>query len=186
MEELYLKKPTIEDKQNVEELKKEFLESGEDSIVGAGGLEALEYEAWLESIARKSNPETCPANRVPCTQFLVYRKSDNRLVGLIQIRHYLNESLLMYGGHIGDSIRPSERGKGYATSQIALALEEAKKLGIDRVLITCKKENVASAKTIVKNGGVLENEVEENGHPKQRYWVDLKSTTLENEPHSCI
>ncbi len=76
-----------------------------------------------------------------------------------EIRHKLNESLLKNGGHIGDGVRPSERRKGYATEMIRLALEECKKIGIDRVLMVCYKDNIGSRKSIINNGGVLENEL---------------------------
>ena len=90
------------------------------------------------------------------------------------IRHYLNDYLLNYGGHIGDGIRPSERGKGYATEMIRLSLSECKKLGLDKVLMVCNKSNIASAKTIIKNGGILENEfTTEDGKTYQRYWIYL-------------
>lgn len=92
----------------------------------------------------------------------------------MNIRHYLNDKLFETGGHIGDGIRPSERRKGYATAMIGLALEECRKLGIDRVLICCDKDNIGSAKSIQRNGGVLENEVEENGNSVQRYWIELQ------------
>lgn len=92
----------------------------------------------------------------------------------MNIRHYLNDKLFETGGHIGDGIRPSERRKGYATAMIGLALEECRKLGIDRVLICCDKDNIGSAKSIQRNGGVLENEVEENGNIVQRYWIELQ------------
>ena len=72
-----------------------------------------------------------------------------------EIRHKLNESLLKNGGHIGDGVRPSERRKGYATEMIRLALEECKKIGIDRVLMVCYKDNIGSRKSIINNGGVL-------------------------------
>ena len=94
-------------------------------------------------------------------------------MGAVNIRHKLNEELLYTGGHIGDGIRPSERRKGYATAMIALALEECRKLGIDKVLMCCNKDNIGSAKSIINNGGVLENEVEEDGHWEQRYWIEL-------------
>lgn len=100
-------------------------------------------------------------------------KDRNIFVGAVNIRHYLNDSLLKTGGHIGDGVRPSERRKGYATAMIALALEECKKLGIHKVLMCCDKENIASAKSIIHNGGILENEVEEKGHLEQRYWIQL-------------
>lgn len=95
-------------------------------------------------------------------------------MGAVNIRHYLNDKLFETGGHIGDGIRPSERRKGYATAMIGLALEECRKLGIDRVLICCDKDNIGSVKSIQRNGGVLENEVEENGNIVQRYWIELQ------------
>ena len=110
---------------------------------------------------------------VPDTTLFCLDKDRNIFVGAVNIRHYLNENLLRTGGHIGDGIRPSERRKGYATAMIALALEECKKLGIKDVLMCCGKDNVASAKSIVRNGGVLENEVEDDGHIEQRYWIHL-------------
>ncbi len=97
----------------------------------------------------------------------------NIFVGAINIRHTLNQSLLNTGGHIGDGVRPSERRKGYATNMIKLGLEECRKLGIERVLITCDKSNIGSAKSIINNGGVLENEVIEDGVVEQRYWITL-------------
>ena len=92
----------------------------------------------------------------------------------MNIRHKLNEKLLLNGGHIGDGIRPSERGKGYGTRMIALALEKCRELGIDRVLMVCDRNNAASARTIVKNGGVMENEIEVDGVVEQRYWIDIR------------
>ena len=96
------------------------------------------------------------------------------MVGAVNIRHYLNDYLLRCGGHIGDGIRPSERRKGYATAMIGLALEECRRLGIDRVLLVCDKRNIGSAKSIINNGGRLENEVEEDGKIMQRYWIELE------------
>lgn len=95
------------------------------------------------------------------------------MVGAVNIRHRLNEQLLLNGGHIGDGVRPSERGKGIGTRMITLALEECKKLGIRDVLMVCDKENAASARTIQKNGGILENEVLADGVAEQRYWIHL-------------
>ena len=105
----------------------------------------------------------------------IRRRARNRLLGAANIRHELNDSLLITGGHIGDGIRPSERGKGFGTELVRLALIECKKLGIRRVLMTCDKSNTASAKTIIKNGGVLENEfVNSEGEIEQRYWITIK------------
>ena len=96
-------------------------------------------------------------------------------MGAVNIRHYLTDFLLREGGHIGDGIRPSERRKGYATAMIKLALEECKKLGIKRVLLVCDKDNIGSAKSIMNNGGVLENEfIDAEDKAVQRYWIDVK------------
>ena len=98
----------------------------------------------------------------------------------MQIRHFLNEKLLNYGGHIGDSVRPSERRKGYATEQIRLALGKCKELGIDNVLMDCDKTNIGSAKAIQNNGGVLENEIYVENELVQRYWISLKKRFVTN------
>lgn len=110
---------------------------------------------------------------VPDSTYFLLDTDQNKFLGAVNIRHYLNDFLLFASGHIGDGIRPSERGKGYATKMIALALQECKKLGIDRVLMCCKKSNVASARTIIKNGGKLENEVVDGDHVVQRYWIEI-------------
>ncbi len=111
---------------------------------------------------------------VPDSTYFCLDDERNIFVGAINIRHRLNERLLLNGGHIGDGIRPSERGKGYATQMIALALEKCRELGIDRVLMVCARTNPASARTIIKNGGILENEIEVDGVMEQRYWIDIK------------
>jgi predicted acetyltransferase len=112
--------------------------------------------------------------RVPDSVFFLLDNEKNKFLGAVNIRHYLNEILLKEGGHIGLGIRPSERRKGYATQLMALALIECKKLGINKVLITCDKSNIGSAKSILKNGGKLENEfVNSDGDIEQRYWINL-------------
>ena len=130
-----------------------------------------DFDYYLEHLELKEPT----ANRVPDSVFFLLDEERDRLLGAVNIRHYLSESLLKTGGHIGDGIRPSERRKGYATEMIRLALDECKKLGIDRVLMTCDKDNIGSAKSIIRNGGVLENEiVDTDGRIVQRYWIDLK------------
>ena len=130
-----------------------------------------DFEYYLEHLEIKEERD----GRVPDSTYFCLDLDRNIFVGAVNIRHYLNEALLFSGGHIGDGIRPSERRKGYATAMIRLALEECRKLGIPRVLMTCDKDNVASARTIIKNGGILENEIiNEEGVPEQRYWIDLE------------
>lgn len=110
---------------------------------------------------------------VPDSTFFCLDEERNLIVGAVNIRHRLNDRLLLNGGHIGDGVRPSERRKGIATRMIGLALDECRKLGIERVLMVCDKENIASAKSIQRNGGVLENEVIVDGTVEQRYWIEL-------------
>lgn len=129
-----------------------------------------DFESYLENLEQKV--ET--AERVPDSVFFLVDEESDRLLGAVNIRHYLNDDLLKEGGHIGDGIRPSERRKGYGTELVRLALQECKKLGMEKVLMTCEKENVASAKTILKNGGVLEEEfLNSDGRLEQRYWISL-------------
>ncbi|MBN2109666.1 MAG: GNAT family N-acetyltransferase [Methanosarcinaceae archaeon] len=92
-------------------------------------------------------------------------------MGVLNIRNDLNDYLLNYGGHIGYGVRPSERGKGYATFILKRALFLLRGLGILKVLLTCEKTNTASAKTILKCDGILENEVRKDDLLIQRYWV---------------
>lgn len=127
------------------------------------------FEYYLENLELKEEVDGI----VPDTTFFCLDEERNIFVGAVNIRHYLNEALLLNGGHIGDGIRPSERRKGYATKMIGLALEECKKMGIDKVLMVCDKNNIGSAKSIMNNGGVLENEVVVNGVTEQRYWITL-------------
>jgi predicted acetyltransferase len=129
-----------------------------------------DFDTYLENL-EISEPKD---GKVPDSVFFLLDEERNILLGAVNIRHYLNDYLLKYGGHIGDGIRPSERRKGYATKMIELALIECKKLGIDKVLMVCDKSNIASAKSIIKNGGILEDEfMDEDGEIQQRYWIEL-------------
>ena len=128
------------------------------------------FDYYLDHLEIKSEGD----GKVPDSVFFLLDEDRNRLLGAVNIRHYLNEYLLQEGGHIGDGIRPSERRKGYATEMIRLALIECKKLGINKVLMTCDKDNIGSAKSIINNGGILENEfVNSDGEVEQRYWIIL-------------
>lgn len=127
------------------------------------------FDYYLENLETKEETERW----VPDSVYFLHDTKRDILLGAVNIRHKLNEELLRTGGHIGDGVRPSERRKGYATEMIRLALIECRKLGLDRVLMVCNKDNVGSAKSIIRNGGILENEVEDNGSIEQRYWIEL-------------
>ncbi|WP_320987587.1 GNAT family N-acetyltransferase [Hungatella sp.] len=96
-----------------------------------------------------------------------------RIVGMINVRYDLTEEMYRYLGHIGYCVRKSERQKGYAAEMLRLALKEAKKIGLDRVLLTVDSDKTASIATMKKNGAVLENEVPYLGKITQRYWIEL-------------
>jgi len=162
--------PKKEHEKQVIDYKNEFEING-DALNGSAGLaRANSYEEWLSGLSGN----TTQAGLVKSSQYLAVRTDDNKIVGMINIRHTLNDYLLQFGGHIGYSVRKSERRKGYAKEMLRLALVKCKELGIDKVLITCNKENIASAKTITGNGGVLENEVQEQDRITQRYWIDIR------------
>jgi len=175
MEEIYLIKPTEEYIEKVADYRKEFVDAN-SSMDGCGPLRRIEDPSkWLEHVNLCSKKETVPEDLVQATQFLCVRKEDNRIVGMIQVRHYFNEYLEKFGGHIGYSVRPSERRKGYAKSMLKDCLEYCKKINLDKVLITCRDDNIGSRKTILRNGGVYENTVFEPNEQVnlERYWITL-------------
>ncbi len=106
--------------------------------------------------------------------YLALRKADNKIVGITDLRHHIDHPVLgTWGGHIGYSVRPSERKKGYAKEMLRQNLQNCRTLGISRVLITCHADNIASEKTILALGGIFEKEIEANGHLMKRYWIAL-------------
>lgn len=172
MKEIRLVLPSLEHKESLLEYKSEFIENNE-VIHGSAGLgNAKSFEEWYEAFQDNLKEETVREGLVPSTTYLGLDDKGN-IVGMIDIRHRLNPYLLKHGGHIGYSIRKSKRNQGYATKMLSLALEECKRLGIKEVLVTCDKENIASAKTIINNGGQLENELPEEDRITQRYWIRL-------------
>lgn len=165
---LKLVKLTDSYKPQLFEMMEEWCAAGESIIPYAiRKADYHDWEAYKDSLEVRDNWGPL----VPDSTFFCLDEETNRFVGAVNIRHYLNEGLLLNGGHIGDGIRPSQRGKGYGTQMVALALEECRKLGIEKVLMVCDKSNIPSARTIVKNGGVLENEVQVDGVLEQRYWI---------------
>lgn len=166
---LKLVRASEEYRRQICEMLSEWYSTGEKIIPYAiRRLDYHDFKNYCENLEVKDNS----LGLVPDSTFFCYDEERDIMVGAVNIRHYLNESLLQTGGHIGDGVRPGERRKGIATCMIALALNECKKLGIFKVLMVCNKDNIGSAKSIINNGGILENEVMSDGATLQRYWID--------------
>ena len=179
---LTLRLPTIKDADEIRAYRQEFLDAG-DSMDGTGPLRRFDDPAdWLREIETYLHPETVPAGKVQATQFLFVRENDHRIVGMLQVRHFFNDYLEKYAGHIGYSVRPSERRKGYATRMLRQGLVFCRTIGLDRVLISCEVDNEASRRTILANGGVYESTVYEPAEKieLQRYLIDLSIPPEEN------
>lgn len=174
MEVLELVAPTPAYKEQVMTYKAEMLEN-HDSFDGCNGLDDVEtYGEWLDFRDREERK-----GWVPSSTWLAVRQSDGRVVGIVNCRSALTEFLLQYGGHIGYCVRPTERRKGYAKEMLRLALEKYREAGEAKVLVTCDKGNLGSERTILANGGMLENEVEDEvglGEAGiiQRYWITIQ------------
>ncbi len=173
MEKIRLIEPNIEYKEELLDYKKEFIENNEVMHGGANLTQAEDIDEWIASILSSKSEETVKEGLVPASILVLVREEDNKILGITNIRYRLNDFLLKVGGHIGYSVRKSERKKGYGNEILRLSLEECKELNIDRVLVTCDEENIASARVIENNNGILENVLEYEGEKVKRYWIDL-------------
>ena len=151
----------------------EFEAAKEYHIHGSGLKLTDDFAEFVQRLREYGQGLNLPEDWVPASTY--WLMGSGRVLGVSNLRHDLNEFLRHEGGHIGYSVRPSERGKGYGTLMLKLVLEKARELGLERVLITCDKDNLASARVIQKNSGELESESisKQSGKLKQRYWIEL-------------
>ena len=151
--------------------KEEFVLNNE-IIQGAANMTALSIPEWVQFAENTKYKESVIPGFVTAHTF--FALDDNKIVGIINARHELNDYLLNFGGHIGYSVRKSERRKGYAKRMLNYTSEFLFSLGLEKILITCDKNNIASKRTIESCGGVLENEVVEESRTTLRYWIYKK------------
>ncbi len=165
--------PSLDYEKQINEYRARSL-AADGRMHGTAGLAQLTVPQWLELLRSKASPQTCPPGLVPDSTFLCVRERDNAVVGMINIRHVLTDWLYNFGGHIGYSIHPDERGKGYAKEQLRLGLMECGRLGIGPALVTCEENNERSRRTILWAGGVYEDTREEPGGKRvERYWIPV-------------
>ena len=175
---LYLATPERKHRRAWKALKHEFDHDNAKHFAlyqGRGRKGSQTYGMFLRRWRKFNEGRHLPSHLVPATKYFLLEEGSPKILGVIDIRHRLNDYLLNNpGGHIGYAVAPSERRKGFATQQLRLGLEKCREMGINPVLVTCHKENIASARVIQKNGGVLEDErVIGDGRIFQRYWIAL-------------
>jgi predicted acetyltransferase len=160
---------------------KEYADSWEEALIefnleGTGGFwkvpaEPTDIVSYIQTVEDHEQGVNLPEYWVPATTFWLIDNS--RFVGHVNIRHELTKKLQQEGGHIGYAIRPSERRKGRGSEILRLALIEAKRLELERALLTCDDVNIGSQKIIEKNGGVLQDTIQYEGKLVRRYWIGL-------------
>lgn len=168
--EVFTKPSTIHEN-DVMEYKENFM-ANKEQLYGSSGLDEHDsFADWLNAVRLFEDQKTVPKGYVKSEEYLFY--VDEKLIGMINLRHELNDMLEKTGGHIGYSVIKCERNKGYATKMLNFALQKYREIKIQNVFITCDLNNIASAKVIEKNGGILENIINDEDNLIKRYWINL-------------
>ncbi len=178
MDELILVKPSKELQDLIWEYRQEYFDFGETHINGSCGIAYYNnFDEWLDLVL-SIEKEKLSRDQVHASTYFSFRKSDNKTIGSVQLRHFLTDDLEKHGGHIGYGIRPSERRKGYGKKQLILALNIACQMKIPKVMISCDKDNIASSRTVLSCGGMLTSESVYKDKEQQIYWIDLGGNKL--------
>lgn len=166
-----LKRPIKEYEEEAISFKQEFFDNGEITINGSELLDHTDsYDEWLKSVTDNTSSDTVNPSWVVTDTFFAFDEN-NRIVGIIDLRHELNDFLKEFG-NCGYSVRPSERRKGYATEMLKLVLEHARQIGMDKVQLSVERSNEASVKTITKNGGKYERSFEFENEKADVYMIN--------------
>ena len=167
-----LVEPNTSYKTHYIEMLEDWKSTGEGLVPFTLNFDTSDFEKFIDALKRAS--VKADKGFVRHSTFWMLSESGDKIIGVSNVRHYLNENLLKEGGHIGFGIRPSYRRKGYAVKILELSLKEAKRLNIEKALVTCDKSNIGSSKTILRNGGVLWKEHVHEGVAKLNYWIEIK------------
>lgn len=176
MEKLKLIKPTIDHKEQIIQIMQEFFDDNTNFYWSWWLKKFVDNYDWrLKYLKESESEDTIIEWYVPGIQYVLLREFDNKIIGFINLRLKINDALLQHWGHIWYSIRPSERKKHYATAQLFTVLEFYRNLWIEKVLLTCDKSNIWSAKTIQNCWWILENEIIDpvDWELIQRYWINI-------------
>ncbi len=177
-EKVKLIEPSLELKAEFQSMAAEYVTAGENPCADMYEEAIKDFNRFVGRLRDHAKGLNLPEGWVRSSAFWLV-EDNNHILGCSRLRHHLVGRFLKYeGGHIGYEIRPSERRKGYGTLILALTLQEAYKIGLERVLVTCHTDNIASARIIERNGGKFAGIIipKPTGKPLRRYWVDLKSS----------
>ncbi|MFK7775626.1 MAG: GNAT family N-acetyltransferase [Saprospiraceae bacterium] len=172
MENLKLVIPTVTLKNSFYAMLQDWKSANEPLSPWSIGLDTSNFEKYVNTLLDASKGIGMGYLQVPHSSFWLIDENQN-ILATSNLRHTLNEKLWITGGHIGYGVTPSARRKGCATKILELTLLEAKKIGIEKALITCNKSNIGSAKSILKNGGEFWKETPMANRITQYYWISI-------------